>query len=653
MASPTSAVFGSWPSPITSSMVASGSMSSRGTLRDLHIADGVPYWISIQTDQAGRYAIYRGRTGRPEEILPREFSARSRVHEYGGGAFFVHHGVIFFSHDDDQRLYRLEPGQDPIPLTPEPEKPKGYRFADARLRPDGSWLVAVREDHHREGEPANELVAIPGGGESRPRPIAATADFYSSPRFNADGSTLCWLTWDHPNMPWDGAELWIATFDDDGSLGDPKLVAGGREESIIQPEWGPDGLLYFASDRTGWWNLYRWDGQAVQALCSMEAEFASPPWVFGLCRYDFLSGGRIGCVYTQDGVDRLAVLDVERGELERADLPFTAYSPAHVRSDGNDMLWFVASSPTENQALIEFKTAAGRRRVIHRPQPVEVSEGYLSKPETIAFPTGDGEIAHAIYYPPTNPEHQGTEGERPPLVVKIHGGPTSAAAAQLHLEVQFFTSRGFAVADVNYRGSTGYGRPYRDRLKGQWGVVDVEDCVNAARHLADEGRVDPDRLIIRGGSAGGFVTLAAMAFFDVFSVGASYYGVADAEALVQHTHKFESRYIETMVGPYPDAKEVYLERSPIHHVEGLERPLILFQGDEDAVVSPEQSRSMFRALRDRGVPCAYLEFGGESHGFDRIDSIVRSLEAELYFYREILGIAQTEDLEPVEIENID
>ena len=635
-------------------MVASGGMSSRGTLSDVQVSDGRPYWRHLRTEQAGRYTIL---TVTPDgtrlELLPENHSARTRVHEYGGGAFCVHHGVLFYANDDDQRLYRLDPDAEPVPLTPEPDEPKGFRYADMRVHPDGSWIVAVREDHHQGGEPANELVCLPSDGDKAPRVIAAGHDFYASPRFDPSGDRLCWLSWDHPRMPWEGTELWAARFRPDGSLGEPKMIAGGPEESIFQPEWGPGGRLHFVSDQSDWWNLYRWDGDEIESLYPMQAEFGSPAWAFGLSRYAFLSDGQIGCVYTQEGVDHLGVLDVNQGRLSSFDVPFTAYYPAHLRSDGEKKLWFLASGPRDTQALVELDVDSGDYRTLHKPQPVDIDEGYLSEPRTISFPTDGGKRAHAIFYPPTNMDFEAPEGDLPPLVIKIHGGPTSAAAVQLHLEIQYFTSRGYAVADVNYGGSTGYGRPYRERLHGEWGVVDVRDCVHAARYLAEQGIVDGDQLLIRGGSAGGFVTLAALAFHEAFAAGASYYGVADAEALAVHTHKFESRYLDTLVGPYPEKKDLYQERSPIHHTEALDRPLILFQGDEDAIVPPEQSREMYRAVREKGIPCAYLEFEGEQHGFRRTDTIVRCLEAELYFYSRVLDIPLKETIEPVEIDNLD
>ncbi|MGA9531825.1 MAG: S9 family peptidase [Anaerolineales bacterium] len=648
------APYGSWASPISAQDVAQAGMSARGSLSCLRISNGRPYWLHLRADLGGRYellTIHGG--GEPIDLLPNEYNARTLVHEYGGGDFAVQDGIVYFTNYDDQRLYRLEPGGEPQPITPEPPSPLAVRYADPAVHPTGDWLVAVMEDHRGSGEAANSLVALPTDGQQAPMVIASGHDFYSNPRFNREGDRLCWLTWDHPNMPWDGSELWLAAVEDGNRLGQPLHIAGSDAISLFQPEWGPDGNLYYVSDRSGWWNLYRWDGEAEQALAPMEAEFGAPAWSFALSRYAFLSKGRIACIYTQDGLDHLALLDIENGQLSDLDVPFTAFRPSQLRSDGENTLWFIASSPTRTQALYSMSVDDGTTLTrLHQPVRAGIGPEYIAAPEVLDYPTANGKTAHAIYYPPVNADYRAPTDTLPPLMVVTHGGPTSAAVVQLNLGVQFWTSRGFAVADVNYGGSTGYGRDYRERLNGNWGVVDVQDGLNVARHLAEQGRVDPNRLVIRGGSAGGYTTLAALTFHDTFTAGASYYGVADLESLAIDDHKFESRYLLGLVGPYPQAKSIYDARSPILHTDQLSCPLILLQGAEDKVVPPEQSRIMAAALEEKGIPYAYLEFEGEQHGFRRAQTVIRSLLAEWYFYSRVFGFELQEEVEPIEIHHL-
>lgn len=647
------ATYGSWASPISAQDVAQAGMSARGSLSCLRISDGKPYWRHLLGDEGGRYEILTSSgEGEPIPAIPKAFNARTLVHEYGGGDFTVNRGIIYFANYQDQRLYRTSPGGEPEPVTPEPPTPLALRYADPDVHPDGDWMVAVMEDHTASAEAANMLVAIPTDGQGSPTVIASGHDFYSNPRFDHDGKRLCWLTWDHPNMPWDGSDLWVAPVQADHGLGQPVHIAGGPQVSLFQPEWGPDNKLYYVSDKSGWWNLYRRDDESETALAPMEAEFGSPAWNFALSRYDFLADGQIACIYTQNGLSQLGLLDTGSGELTPTDLPFTAYSPAHLRSDGRDRAWFFASSPTTTQALYRFAPGGGELTRLHHPVRADVDPAYIARPEMLEFPTAEGKSAHAVYYPPANPDFQGPSEERPPLIVTTHGGPTSSAVVQINLEVQYWTSRGYAVADVNYGGSTGYGRAYRMRLNGKWGIVDVQDCVNLARFLIDQGRVDRRRTIIRGGSAGGFTTLAALTFEDAFTSGASYYGVADLEALAIEDHKFESRYLLGLVGPYPEAKAVYDQRSPILHTDQLSCPLILFQGAEDKVVPPEQSRMMAAALEKKGIPYAYVEFEGEQHGFRRAETVIRALEAELYFYSRIYGFELEQPVPPIPIKNL-
>jgi dipeptidyl aminopeptidase/acylaminoacyl peptidase len=459
---------------------------------------------------------------------------------------------------------------------------------------------------------------------------------------------MAWTTWNHPNMPWDGCGLWVGDLAGDSITG-PRLVAGGEHESIFQPEWSPGGVLHFVSDRTGWWNLYREAAPgAVEAVAPMEAEFGAAQWAFGMSTYAFLGDGRIACVYVKDGLEHLGMIAGESA-MRAVSLPFTSYSESLVAS--GERLAFVGGGADRPSSVVVLHPATGEFEVVRRSLTVDVEPGYLSKPEALDFETPGGVRSHALFYPPSNVDFEGPAGERPPLLVVSHGGPTSNTTANLRLSVQFWTSRGFAVVDVDYRGSTGYGREYRNALRGQWGIADVEDCIAAARSLAEALRVDPGRLAIRGASAGGYTTLCALTFHEGFAVGASYFGVSDPAAMARDTHKFESRYLDRLIGPYPEARAVYEERSPVHHVDRLSTPLILFQGLEDEVVPPPQSEMIAAALERKGVPYAYLTFEGEQHGFRRAENIQRSLEAELSFYGQILGFTPADEIEPLEIRN--
>jgi dipeptidyl aminopeptidase/acylaminoacyl peptidase len=457
-------------------------------------------------------------------------------------------------------------------------------------------------------------------------------------------------------MPWDGTELWVAEIGADGALASPRRVAGGAEESIFQPAWSPDGQLHFVSDRSGFWNLYRWledprSPDTLQALCPRSAEFGAPQWGFGMATYGFAADGRIICAFTEGGRWRIAALEPRAGRLTPYDMPYTTISMyAGVRVHDRRAV-FVAGSPSEPESVVELDLERGSLHVLRQSTTFRIEPEYLSIPEPIEFPTTGGRTAHAFYYPPGNRDFQGPTGERPPLIVLCHGGPTSAAGSTLDLRIQFWTSRGFAVANVNYGGSTGYGRAYRERLRGTWGVVDVDDCAHAARALVARAAADPLRLAIAGGSAGGYTTLCALAFRDVFRAGASYYGVSDLEALARDTHKFESRYLDRLIGPYPAARELYRERSPIHAADRIRCPVIFFQGLEDPVVLPNQAEIMVEALKSRGVPVAYLGFAGEQHGFRRAETIVQALEAELYFYGRVFGFVPADPLPPIPIDN--
>ncbi len=636
------APYGSWKSPITPELIAAISTP----VMEVHVEGREIYWSEMRPLEGGRYVIMRRLPrGQVEAYTPPGFNARTRVHEYGGGAFTVSDGVIYFTNFTDQRLYAHRPGESPRPLTPD----EGYRYADLWVDRSRGVIFCVREDHTVEGEAVNTLVRLPLAGGENGRVIVSGNDFYSSPRLSPDGRRLAFLTWNHPNMPWDGTELWVAELDEEGNVRRLQHVAGGLQESIFQPEWSPDGRLYFVSDRSNWWNLYRWDGERVQAIYPMEAEFGKPQWLFGMSTYAFWDARRILCTYTQNGFWHLAWLDVEERTLSPISLPYTFFDKLRI---GDGFALFEAASPTQPSGLRRFDPKNGTVETIHLAFEPKVADRYISVPQSLTYPSTHGE-AHAFFYLPKNEDFVAPEGERPPLLVISHGGPTSAAQAVLNYSIQFWTSRGFAVLDVNYGGSTGYGREYRTRLNGNWGIVDVEDCCNGALFLAEQGLVDRERMAIRGGSAGGYTTLACLTFRpQVFRAGASYFGLSDLTVFIHDTHKFESRYLMTLIGPYPQRADLYRERSPLYHVQNLSCPLILFQGDEDRIVPPNQSGLIYQAAKAKGLPVAYLLFRGEQHGFRKAENIRRSLEAELAFYGRVFGFQPADELPLLQVENM-
>jgi dipeptidyl aminopeptidase/acylaminoacyl peptidase len=629
---PAIAPHGAWGSPLSAAVVAASGLRLGAVVVD---GDDV-YWLEGRPVDGGRNVLVRRRgDGTVEDVTPRDTNVRTRVHEYGGGAYAVAGGIVYFSNFADQRVYRIDAGLLAAGSAPEPMTVEGsYFFADFVVDATRQQLIAVREDHTAGGEPQNTLVRIPLAGEPGSGEVIASGyDFYATPRLSPDGRHLSWIAWRHPQMPWDGTELWIADVTAEGTLADARRIVGHEGESIYQPGWSPDGELYFVSDQNGWWTLYRVRGPSIEPVVRnprANAEFGRPQWVFGTATWVFAGPDRIVTAYTREGRWRLATVHAPTGMLtdvatELSPHDWLAATPQHAV--------FIGGTPAQPDAVVRYDFESGRSEVLRRSSAIEVDPGYVSTPEPVEFPTGGGRTAHAFYYPPRNKDFIGPKGERPPLIVLSHGGPTTAAKTNFDVALQFWTSRGFAVADVNYGGSSGYGREYRQRLNGQWGVVDVEDVVNCARHLVMQGKADVRRLIIRGGSAGGYTTLAALTFYaGVFSAGASYYGISDVEVLARDTHKFEARYLDTLIGPYPEMKETYRARSPIHHVEKLSCALILFQGLEDKVVPPNQSQMMADAVRAKGLPVEYLTFEGEQHGFRRADTIVKCLDAELAFY---------------------
>jgi len=646
----TTAPYGSWASPITTDLVASeGGVS----FAYLDISEEGVYWTESRPQESGRSAlVFRPHGGEPTDVVPSEFNVRTRVHEYGGGAWFRHGRVAFCSSFDDSRLYRIEePGAEPRPITPEPSEPHALRYADGRVFAGGHLIVCVRE-LHGEGEPVNELVVLPADGSSEPKVIATGRDFYAAPRPSPDGSSLAWLAWDHPHMPFEGTDLCVADLASDGSLSNGRRVAGSEQESIFQPEWSSDGLLYFVSDRTGWSNLYVERDGEVHALTSEEAELGYPQWVFDLSRYAFLADGRIACIFTRAAIDSLELFDPESGNLELLDLPYTTYSSPSLQSHGTRLV-FPASTPIDAAAVIELDLDSGDRKILRRSTEVKLDERYISVAQPVDFPGADGLNSHGFYYAPANSDFSGPDDELPPLVVFVHGGPTAHVSPSLDLQVQLFTSRGIAVVDLNYGGSTGYGREYQDRLRGRWGEIDVEDSAAAARYLGDRGDIDLARVQITGGSAGGYTTLMALAVRDEFASGVSYYGVADLVTFHEDTHKFESHYDEYLVGPWPDAIHLYRDRSPVVHADSISDPLLLLQGLDDKVVPPSQAEVIVDALKRRGIPYAYIAFAGEGHGFRKAENIKRASEAHLSFLAQVSGFAPADEIEPIEIEKPD
>ena len=705
------AAYGTWASPITARLIAESGIA----LGWLQARAGQLFWVETRPLEDGRSVLVRrSADGGIVDVVPAGANARTLVQEYGGGGYALHADAdgrvsAYYSEFTDQRLYRLEVGgadggatsgaavSGPRPITPAPPQPRSVRYADGRVTPDGRTLVCVRE-RHENGDVVSELVMLPTDGSAAPWVVASGHDFYAAPRLSPDGRRLAWLSWDHPQMPWDGTELWVADLTAAGELVAERRVAGGPAESVLQPAWSPDGRLHFVSDRSGWWNLYRDEGggaeapaadgaSAVTALAPLAAEFAKPAWVFGLQNYDFLPDGRIAATFGQGGVEHLGLVDPAHPGIAALPCALTTFSSLVVYGA---QVAVIGGGGARAAAVALVDPGSGALVEVRRSKTIDMDPGYISTPEPIAFTTcypagsivgpladelrgaagaagaaadasdavgGEGAAAltaHALYYPPTNRDFEAPPGKRPPLIVMSHGGPTSAAYPQLSFDVQYWTSRGIAVVEVNYGGSTGYGRAYRERLRGNWGIVDTLDCINAARYLAERGDAEPARIAVQGGSAGGYTTLNALTRHRFFAAGASYFGLADLEVFATGgTHKFESQYLVGLIGPYPQMAALYRERSPINHVSDISCPVIVLQGLDDAIVPPAQAEIIVAALEKNGLPYAYLAFPGEQHGFRKAESIVRSQEAELYFYGRVFGFTPADQIAPLDIRNLD
>ncbi len=644
------APYGSWRSPIDAELVASIGRGHASLYRELQEYAGHVYWIAPRSEEGGRQTILRlSPDDSILEITPQGFSARSRVHEYGGGSYCVFNKTVYFTNHADQRLYRVHPDEEPKPITPAPDSPGSVRYADGRVTPDGRTLICVRERRTSSGEVLNDIVRMPTDGSLAPQAILSSRDFYASPRISPDGERLCWVTWNHPNMPWDGNELWTAKLNPVGTLTEMNLVAGGSNESILQPEWSPQGILHFISDRTGWWNIYRKQAGEIVPLAPIEADIGMPQWSFGNTSYAFLTGDRIACVYRQGGVDHLAILDAHQGQIDRLDIPFTAYP--YLCSDSLHQLWAIAGDFLTPLSVIQIDPTTGDYDTLQRPLDLNLDQRYFSVPHGIQFPTGNGMVAHALYYPVVNRDFQGPPEERPPLIVQCHGGPTDAAIPHLQLDIQYLTSRGIAVVDVNYGGSAGFGRAYRARLEGRWGEVDVEDCTNVALYLVQMGEVDGERLIIRGRSAGGFTAWHAVTGDSVFQTAAISSGISDLEALAHEPLKFDSHYLHRLIGSAGPSDPKLRERSPIYRTSEVSCPLLLFQGLQDPIVSPAQTQVIVDALREKHHPFAYLPFTDEGHSFQNKGNIQRCLEAELSFYSQVFDFDLSDPIKSVVVEN--
>jgi dipeptidyl aminopeptidase/acylaminoacyl peptidase len=639
MQEPVTAPYGSWRSPITAEEIVKGSVR----LGQIVVDGADTYWSELRPSEGGRSIIVRRCADETvEDVLASGYSVRTKVHEYGGAAFLVDAGDVWFCNDIDQRIYAVVRDGKPEPLSPE----GSYRYADLLVDRRRERLICVREDHSGSGEPENALVAV--GFDGKVVVLSRGADFYAAPRLSPNGEDMAWVQWHHPNMPWDETELMLSSVDEAGCLTEVMCVTG-EDEAVLQPEFGPDGSLFYVSDRSGWWNLYRLGPECDACVYAIDAEFGFPHWIFGMRTYGFSAPDRIVTAFLLDGISKLAEIDLSNGTMRTIPVPHVDIGGLHA---GDGCVCYIGGSMRAPPAVVQVNLENGSVVTIRRSQEAVTDAGVVSIAQPVVFKTADDEVAHGFFYPPINDGFSPVEDERPPLIVKSHGGPTGQTGCSYEAKIQYWTSRGFAVLDVNYRGSTGFGRYYRRLLDGKWGIADMEDCIAGARMLIEQDLVDGARMTITGGSAGGYTTLCALTFADDFKAGASHYGIGDLEALARDTHKFESRYLDRLVGRWPEDQALYVERSPIHHTDGLSCPVIFFQGLDDKVVPPNQAEAMVEALREKGIPVAYIPFEGEGHGFRQAENIRGALESELSFYGQVFGFDPADELEPVEIVNL-
>jgi dipeptidyl aminopeptidase/acylaminoacyl peptidase len=634
--------YGSWNSPLTPDMMAEKSIS----LSDLKLDNkGNIYILESRPADKGRTVLTQLINGKLTDITPDSYNIRTRVHEYGGNSFTLNSNECFFANFKDQKLYKQVFGNHPQPLTPE----KPFRFADIIFDSNRNALFAVMEDHTcAPNEPANSLVKI-DAETGKIETIASGCDFYAAPALSHSGNKLAYFSWNHPNMPWDANELWVIDLNKHGLPTNSHLITGGANESVFQPTWGKNDELFFVTDKTGWWNLYSHSEGKTEILYEMNAEFARSQWRLGDSTFAVIDSENLLCTWAEKGRWSIGKLNLNSRKLSKFETSYTSFNSINIY---NNHAYFIGASDIELPSIIQLNLDTGATQKLYTPIDLPISVDYISRPIALEFPTDNGKMAHAFYYPPHNPNFEGLENELPPLIVMSHGGPTSATKDLFSLGVQFWTTRGFAVVDVNYGGSTGYGRAYRERLKSNWGIVDMQDCQNAALYLANQKKADKNRMAIRGGSAGGYTTLASLTFLDTFKAGASYFGISDLEALAQDTHKFESRYNDSLLGPYPEDKEKYFNRSPINFIDKLSCPVIFFQGLQDKVVPPNQAEEMFKKLVEKKIPTAYIKYPQEAHGFRKAENIKHSIQTELYFYGKVFGFELSEDIPEIEIENL-
>ena len=634
--------YGSWESPVKASLIAEG--TPRNPLSEILIDKNIIYWIESRPKENGRNVIVmKENNDSPKDILPKEFNARNSVHEYGGGVYSVKNGIIYFTNWDDQRIYKIQDNKIK-PITPVSKPNKSIRFADLNISPDEKNLVCVMETHHQNSV-ENEIVIIPTDGTSEPKSLLKGCDFYSSPRLNKNGTKIAWICWQHPNMPFDSTELHIADFSSNG-VKNHKKIAGGDDESVMQPKWNGNQLL-FISDKTGWWKINKHENNHSEVIINDNTDIAEAPWVFGLSNYS-ISGKNLITTLVNDSNREIIVLNLENYSEIRKTVPFSGIK---YLSSNENFTCFVSGTTTSPETVTKTFSNIDNFDIIKYLSVFSMPKNLISTPQNITFPTTNNSVAYAWFYPAHNPEFKGPENDLPPLIVISHGGPTSGSSSTLSLAIQYWTSRGISVVDVNYRGSSGFGKKYRDSLKGNWGIYDTEDCIAAAKYLVERKLVNEEKIAIRGGSAGGYTTLCALSFHDYFSAGASYYGVADAGALAKDTHKFESRYLDSLIAPYPKERKLYEERSPIFYVDNIKCPVIIFQGEEDMIVPKSQAEEMVKALDNKNIPYTYQLYNGEQHGFRKTENIIRSLESELLFYGSIFGFIPADKIPPININN--
>tara|TARA_B100000579_G_scaffold86857_4_gene68197 strand:+ start:42531 stop:44465 length:1935 start_codon:yes stop_codon:yes gene_type:complete len=635
--------YGSWESTITPKKITEGGLrfsEIRSSGSDLYFLEGRP-------EESGRYVIVKQASdGKISDVIPKEFNSRNAVHEYGGGSYAVGQKNIYFTNWDDQRIYKVN-GENVNPITKEPPFEKSIRYSDLTLSIDEEWLFCVRETHFKKEEAKNELVAI-STTENSQIVLCTGRDFYSSPRINPTNKEICWLEWDHPNMPWDGTELFIANFDLDG-LSEIKFIDGSKNISIIQPEWSDSGELIYISDESGWWNLKKYSENTNSTILNEKSDHGGPSWQFGFRTY-FVKDNNIYLKGISKNKNKGLIRKISiSGQILETNEVF--HTSINDLTHHENKAFYIGASPVSNSEIVSYDLMNKNEETIKESNPVKIDIEEISIPEEISFPTTQNAIAYGYFYKPKNKNFQGESEEKPPLLVISHGGPTSATSNALNLSIQYWTNRGIAVADVNYRGSTGYGKKFRDSLKGNWGVYDTDDCIAAVDHLSEKGLVDSSRVAIKGGSAGGYTTINALTFHDRFAVGATYYGIADLSVFIDDTHKFESKYLESLIGKYPEEKEKYYERSAINFTDQLSCPMIIFQGTEDKIVPPSQAEIMAQGLRDKKIPFSLIMYEGEQHGFRQSKNIISSLESEIYFYSKVLGFKPFDKLKEVEIEN--